>query len=377
MHIPIIKPYLDKEEEHAVIEVLRSGWLVQGRKVQEFESLFAQLQGAKYAFAVNSATSGLHLALIAVGIGEGDEVIVPAFSFPATANVVLMVKAKPVFVDIDLSTYNIDVNRIEPVINSNTRAIIPVHLFGLPADMDPIMELAHKYGLKVIEDAACAHMSEYKGCKVGTIGDVGVFSFHPRKPITTGEGGIVTTNDPKIAEDIRIRRNHGETISDIEREHRPLLYPDFDRLGFNYRMTDIQAAIGVEQLKKLPWIINKRRELANRYTERLMEHPFFVPPIEPPNHLHNYQSYVVLIKPDSPYSQDEITLKLQERGIMVRKGTYSLPHIKLYRSLYGFTEKDFPNSFYAEHHTLTLPLYPTMTTEEQDYVIDTLYELFK
>jgi len=377
MKIPIIKPYLGEKEERAVIEVLRSGWLVQGRKVQEFETLFAQLQGAKYAFAVNSATSGLHLALIAVGIKEGDEVIVPAFSFPATANVVLMVKAKPVFVDIDLSTYNIDVNRIEPVINSNTRAIIPVHLFGLPADMDPIMELAHKYGLKVIEDAACAHMSEYKGYKVGTVGDVGVFSFHPRKPITTGEGGIVTTNDPKIAEDIKIRRNHGETISDIEREYRPLLYPDFDRLGFNYRMTDIQAAIGVEQLKKLPWIVNKRRELANRYTERLMEHPFLVPPVEPPNYFHNYQSYVVLIKPDSPYSQDEVTLKLQERGIMVRKGTYSLPHVKLYRSLYGFTEKDFPNSFYAEHHTLTLPLYPTMTTEEQEYVIDTLYELFK
>ena len=156
MKIPIIKPYLDEKEERAIIEVLRSGWLVQGRKVQEFETLFTQLQDAKYAFAVNSATSGLHLALIAVGIKEGDEVIVPAFSFPATANVVLMVKAKPVFVDIDLSTYNIDVNRIEPVINSNTRAIIPVHLFGLPADMDPIMELAHKYGLKVIEDAACA-----------------------------------------------------------------------------------------------------------------------------------------------------------------------------------------------------------------------------
>jgi len=263
MIIPITKPYFTKNEVEAVKKVIESGWVVQGPKVKEFEEKFAKFVGAKYAIAVNSCTAALHLSLSASGIGPNDEVIVPAFTFIATANVVEYLGAKPVFVDIDPKTFNINPLKIEEKINKKTKAIIPVHLFGLSADMEPILKIARKYKLKVIEDAACGLGTLYKGKHVGTFGETGCFSFHPRKAISCGEGGMITTNSKKHNEILRSLRDHGASMSDLARHQKGLpMLPEYNLLGFNYRMSDIEAAILIEQMKKVNWILKERRKRA-------------------------------------------------------------------------------------------------------------------
>ena len=377
MKIPIAKPYFGIEEQQAILEPLKTGWVVQGPKVQEFEKMVARVTGVEHAIAVSSCTTGLHLALVGLGIGIGDEVIVPSFTYVATANAVEHAGATPVFCDIDLATFNIDVKQIESKITEKTKAIIPVHLFGLSADMNPIMKLAGEYGLKIIEDAACALATQYEGQAVGGIGDVGCFSFHPRKIVTTGEGGMLTTNDGNLAERLRALRTHGATISDLARHKKSgSLLPEFNLLGYNYRMTDMQGAIGVEQMKKLDWMIENRIRLSRRYDEMLRDVEWLKLPYVPPNSKHTYQSYVTLVVEDSPLSRNDIMQKLEDAGISTRQGTHAVHTLGYYKQKYGFQESDFPSSLKADRQSMALPLYPQMTDEEQDYVINNITDIF-
>ncbi len=370
MNIPITKPQFDQAEEQAVIEVLRSGWVSQGPKVAQFESALAGYTEASYAVATTSCTTALHLILAALGIGPGDEVLVPAFSFVATANVVEYQGAVPVFVDIDLRTFNIAVEKIEAKITPRTKAIIPVHLFGLSAEMDPILDLARRHGLAVIEDAACAVGSRYRGRHVGALGRAGAFSFHPRKVITTGEGGAVTTHDEALTERLRALRNHGAKLSDLDRHHADsFTLPEYDELGFNYRMTDLQAAVGLVQLSKVDKLIAQRQSLARRYTEALQDLPGLRTPWEPEGDTHTYQSYVLLVEEQARKSRDELALALGREGIAVRQGTHAVHCLGYYRRKYGLKEAECPNAWRADRWSLTLPLYPEMDHITQDRVI--------
>ncbi len=370
MNIPITKPQFDQAEEQAVIEVLRSGWISQGPKVAQFESALAEYTEARHAVATTSCTTALHLILAALGISPGDEVLVPAFTFVATANAVEYRGAIPVFVDIDLRTFNVDVGNIEAKITPRTRAIIPVHLFGLSAEMDPILALAGRHRLAVIEDAACAIGSRYRGRQVGALGIAGAFSFHPRKVITTGEGGAVTTDDEGLHERLRVLRNHGAKLSDLER-HRAdhFALPEYEELGFNYRMTDLQAAIGLVQLGKAHKLIAQRQSLARRYTEVLKGLPGLRTPYEPEGDTHTYQSYVLLVEEHARKSRDELAVALGREGIAVRQGTHAVHCLGYYRRKYGLKESDFPSAWRADRQSLTLPLYPEMDEATQGRVV--------
>jgi perosamine synthetase len=394
MKIPITRPYLDNKEKEAAAAVLESGWLVQGPRVAEFEKMISAYIGAKYACATSSCTTALHLALVAAGIGSGDEVVVPSFTFIATANAVEYTGAKPIFVDIDLNTFNIDVSKLEDYLikagkrGTRVRAVMPVHLFGLCVDMDALMQLAKQHNLHVIEDAACALGSFYKQKHAGTFGNVGCFSFHPRKPITTGEGGMVITNDSEITAKVQSLRDHGAAVSDLERHEKGgSVLPAYNVCGYNYRMTDIQGAIGVEQMKKFPWIISKRIEKALIYDEQLKGIDWLQTPKVPSGHIHACQSYVTLIR--DPKSQkltlekvDELNLlrnkimaKLEEKGISTRQGTHAVHTLDYYKQKYDLKDEDYMHSFAADRLSMALPLYPQMTDEEQDYVIEQIKSL--
>lgn len=396
MQIPIAKPYFGKEEEEAVARVLESGWVVQGRRVKEFEEMMCEFTEAKFAKASTSCTTSLHLALLALGIGREDEVLVPSFTFIASANAVEYTGARPVFVDIDLSTFNISPKKVEEYLEqakkrrTRVAAIIPVHLFGLTADMDPIMELAREHNLSVVEDAACALGSLYNSRHAGTFGDAGCFSFHPRKSITTGEGGMLITNNAEIDARVQSLRDHGAAISDLQRHEKgDSFLPDYDILGYNYRMTDIQAAVGVEQMKKLPWMLKSRIEIAEKYNEALKHMEWLQLPLAPKGYKHAYQSYVLLLRDPnlskpSPHSLEKlhdirntIMTKLNEKGIANRQGTSAVHRLNYYRRKYGLEDDDCPLSLQADYLTITLPLYPQMTEEEQGYVIDNLLKIVK
>lgn len=368
--IPITKPFFDEKEREAVRQVLDSGWVVQGPKVKEFEKLFASFTGAEYAVATTSCTTALHLSLAALGVKAGDEVIVPAFTFIATANVVEQLGAKPVFVDIDPLTFNINTALIEKAITEKTKAVIPVHLFGLSADMEPIIRLAKKYRLKIVEDAACGLGATYKNKHVGAFGAVGCFSFHPRKIITTGEGGIIITSDKNLADKLRSMRDHGAKISDLKREKDKIaLLSDYHHAGFNYRMTDIQAAVGIEQMKKLPGIIKQRQKQINLYNQ-LLGNVDFKLPIAPPDRRHGYQTYV--IQTNSQKTRNNLLTKLATIQIGARQGTHSVPHLAFYRNKYGYQTADFPASYTAEQTTLALPLYHSLTLANQKLICQTI-----
>ena len=271
MNIPIARTDLLENEINSALDPLKSGWLVQGPKVQEFEKKWSDFTSSHNSIAVTSCTTALHLSLAALGFGPGDEAIVPAFTWISTANVIEHLGGKVTFCDIDPITFNIDVNQLEDKISSKTKAILPVHLFGLSADMDPINEIAKRHNLWVIEDAACGFGATYKGNHVGTLGTTGCFSFHPRKAITTGEGGMVTTSDSALAEKIRCLRDHGATMSDLQRHHgaKPYLLADHPEAGYNQRMTDIQAVIGSTQMDRATKIVDERRELAKKFDSRV------------------------------------------------------------------------------------------------------------
>ncbi len=385
MKIPITKTVLGDEEVAAVEQPIRSGWVVQGPNVAKFESMFSAYTNSKHSVATTSCTTALHIALTAIGIEPDDEVIVPAFTWIATANVVEYMRAKPVFCDVDSKTFNIDVNKIEACITDKTKAIIPVHLFGLCADMDPILDIAKKHNLAVVEDAACSFAAYYKGKHSGLFGDYGCFSFHPRKAITTGEGGMITSQSDESDELCRILRDHGSQKSDLERHENKyaFLLASFNHLGYNFRMTDIQGAIGVEQMKKADSIQSRRAARAARYNELLREIPELRLPFSHEDYQHSYQSYVCFYKSDE-YRADNLAelheernkfmLKLEEAGISTRQGTHAVTNQNVYIKKYDLNPSDYPEALASEKLSICLPLYAEMTDEEQDYVVAKIKE---
>ncbi len=385
MNIPITKPFFGPEEMVAVQRPLGTGWVVQGPFVKRFEEKFSAFTGAGHSIAASSCTTALHMAVAALGLKPGDEVIVPAFTWVATANVVEYMGARPVFCDIDLQTYNIDPDLVESLIGSRTVGIIPVHLFGLCADMKSLTEIANRNGLWVVEDAACAFGAWVDDKHAGTIGDFGCFSFHPRKSITTGEGGMITTDRVDHANLCRALRDHGASKSDLARHHESGLFllSEYNHLGYNYRMTDLQGALGCAQMDRADWILQRRGELAARYGGLLRDLPWLAPPAVTGNRVHAYQAYVTLFQPDEPSPPNAARLHqrrnrlmgwLESKGVATRQGTHAPVTLGYYVTKYNLQEEDFPNAVLAERLTLALPLFPQMTDDEQDFVIDALRE---
>lgn len=373
--IPIAKPYFTEDEERAVVEVLRSGWVVQGPRVMEFERRVAGHVGAQYALATSNCTTALHLSLLALGIGadpeRADEVLVPSLSFIATANSILHAGARPVFVDVDPRTYNIDPTLLEAKITPRTRAIMPVHQIGLAADLDAIHQVARRHDLTVLEDAATIIGGEYKGRKIGTHSRAVCFSFHPRKAITTGEGGMVTTNDPEVAQRIEMLRSHGANLSDYARHGaKQVLFEEYPVLGYNFRLTDIQGAIGVEQMKKLEWILERRVALGRHFNEAFAGIDFIETPYEPPYARHTFQSYCVRILRHSPKTRDQIMQELQAAGIATRRGVMAAHLEPFYVNTFG--RVSLPVTEEATRNTLVLPLYAQMTEQEVETVISSV-----
>lgn len=372
--IPITKPYFDEAEERAAALSIRSGWVVQGPRVMEFEKMVADLVGAKYALATSNCTTALHMSLLALGIGEGDEVLAPSYSFIATANSILHAGATPVFVDIDARTYNMDPALLEEKITPRTKAIMPVHQIGLAADLDAIYAVANKHNLMVVEDAATIIGGDYKGKKIGAHSPAVCFSFHPRKAITTGEGGMVTTNDPKVAEQVEMLRSHGANVSDYARHGAgKVIIEEYPILGYNFRMTDIQGAIGVEQMKKLDRILQRRVELGERYNAAFSDLDFIETPYEPPYAKHTYQSYCLRVAHNSPKTRDEIMSEMQAAGIATRRGVMASHLEPFYVNKYG--RVSLPVTEASTHDTVLLPIYAQMTEQEQDTVIKTLRKI--
>lgn len=381
--IPITRAVFDEAEAAAVAEVLRSGWVVQGPRVAAFEAGFRAFTGLPDAVACTSCTTALHLALLCEGIGPGDEVIVPSFTWVATANAVLYCGATPVLADIDLDTFNLTPEEIGRRVTERTRAVLPVHLFGLAADMDGIMAVAREHGLAVVEDAACALGSLWRGRHVGGFGGGGAFSFHPRKAITTGEGGMYTTADAAKAQLARSLRDHGARKSDFARHGNPgaALLPVFDVVGYNYRMTDLQGAVGVAQLAKLPVILDQRIALAKRYDTLLADLPGLKTPSEPDGCRHAYQSYVCRLDVrelseasirSANARRNAVMAALEGEGIATRQGTHAVHALAYYRRTFGFSEMDFPNAWAADQLSLTLPLFAGMEEADQDRVVQRL-----
>ncbi len=358
--IPLIRPDIRQEDLNAVNEVLLSGMLVQGKNVQTFETRIADYIGVKNAIAVTNGTATLHLSLVALGIGPGDEVLVPAFSYVATANVVELVGATPVFVDVVLPDCNIDVEKIEASITKKTKAILPVHEFGLACNIREVINIAKKYSLYVIEDAACALGSKHDGQPVGSFGIAGSFSFHPRKSITAGEGGLITTNDDDLAAQLRLLRNHGQTS--IQNKM------DFALAGYNCRLTDFQAALLNSQFNRFDEIISAKEIIAQKYFQALSDNKNITLPTYPGNKLHTWQTFHIILA--GHLNRDNIISKLAESKIGVNYGAQCIPFMQFYKEKYKLDCSElFPCALQAFQFGLALPIYPGLLEKEVDYVI--------
>jgi dTDP-4-amino-4,6-dideoxygalactose transaminase len=371
MQVPFARPYFRGDEGAAVAEAIASGWVSQGPRVREFEAAFAERVGAPHAVATTSCTSALHLALYGLGVRPGDEVIVPSLSFIATANAVWQCGATPVFADVERDTYNIDPQAVERAITPRTKLIMPVHQIGLPADMDPLMEIAERHGIGILEDAACAIGATYKGRQIGAVGPIACFSLHPRKVITTGEGGMITLHDAELAEHLRHLRQHAMSVSDLARHNTDkVVIESYPERGFNYRMTDMQAALGLCQLEILEEVLERRRELAERYNAALAHVPYIETPYEPPYATRTWQSYCVRVGARSPLSRTALMQALLDDGVVTRKGVMAIHEEQAYAGQYaGLAETET-----AAAEAMMLPLFPGLTFEQQDYVIDRLAE---
>lgn len=375
-NIPISLPVTGEEEWEAVKEPLMSGWLTAGPKVREFEGMFGERHQVKHAVAVTSATTALHLAMVALEVGPGDEVIVPAFTWVSTANVVEYQGATVVFVDIDPKTFNLDVEDLKSKITPNTKAIIPVHLFGLCADIRAIKEVAPN--IPLVEDAACAAGASLDGIPAGALGDIGCFSFHPRKSITCGEGGMITSNKDKYGEHMAMLRNHGASVSEEQRHHgpKPFILPDFDLVGYNYRMTDLQGAVACVQMKKLDTFIAERAKWAAYYIEKLADLDWLQLPVYEDRFGHGWQSFVTLVdESKAPCTRNEMMEKLQEFGISTRPGTHAVHMLGFYKEKYGIAADDFPGAKLANNCSMAIPLHNRMTAEDFEYVVECMHKL--
>ena len=373
MSIPITKPALGEEEARAPFDSIKSGWVTQGPKVAEFEKAVAAYVGARHGVATTSCTTGLHLALASLGVGPGDEVIVPSFTFIASANAILYTGATVVFCEIDPRTYNADPADIEKRITKRTKAIMPVDQIGLPCDIGAINEVAKRHGVDVVEDAAPAIGGAYKGRKVGSNAHQTVFSFHPRKVITTGEGGMITTDDDALADKARKLRAHAMSVSDLDRHKadRPII-EEYHELGFNYRMTDIQASIGLVQIRRLDELLRIRVEKAKRYDRELGRIGGLAVPSVPPYATHTYQSYCLRLTKDARVERDELMARLLRRGIATRRGVMASHLEQVYRDRVGRVA--LPVTEDASRTTMLIPLFAAMTDDEQTYVIESLRE---
>ncbi len=373
------KPILSQDEIDEVVDTLKSGWLGTGAKTKRFERDFANYIGSKYAIAVNSCTAALHLAMLGLGIGEGDEVIVPALTFCATSNTVLHAGATPVLVDVDRKTFNIDVRKIEGKITEKTKAIIPVHMAGRSCQMDEIKAIAKKYNLFVIEDAAHAIESVYQNQKIGNIGDLGCFSFYVTKNITTAEGGMLTTNDENLAEKLSILSLHGmdkdawKRFSSDGYKHYDVIYS-----GYKYNMTDIAASLGIHQLKKVNEMLKRREEIWSIYDEELKNLPLILPQKMSQEGIHARHLYQILIDDTkTKMTRDEVLQKMTDLNIGTGVHYRALHLYKFYREKFGFRENDFENAFYVSNRILSIPLTPYLTDKDVFDVINALKIIFE
>lgn len=348
-----------------VRDVLRSGNLVQGPRVAELESVLQDFLGTSSAIAVSSGTAALHLALVALGVGQGDEVIVPAFTYPATANVVELVGAKSVIVDISLKDCCIDVAAIEAKITKRTKAIIPVHEFGMPCDLHALMNMASRHGIPVVEDAACAFGSEFSGKKVGTFGVVGCFSLHPRKAITTGEGGLIVTDSPELAQTLRELRSHGMVASHGRY--------DFVRPGFNYRLTEFQAVLGLGQMQEFESSLARRLEIADTFDRELSSVGWLELPTRLPDRKSVFQSYHVVC--NERVDRRSVIDLLRAQGIESNLGAHALAHLTYFKQKYDLKKMDFPNASRAYTQGLVLPIGPHMDQEDVSHVLSSIKAL--
>jgi len=357
----VAKPYITKKEEQSILQVLRSGNLSLGPKYREFEKRFAKKTSVRYACTVSSGTAGLHLAMLACGISSGDEVITTPFSFVASANSILYVGARPVFVDIDPITYNIDPLKIEEKITKKTKAILVVHIFGQSCDMDPILRLAKKYKLLIIEDACESIEATYKGKRVGTFGKVAVFAFYPNKQMTTGEGGMIVTNNRKIYEVCDSLRNQGRSKDDQWLDHQ--------YLGYNYRLNEMSAALGIIQLEKLDYMIKQRRKIAGWYNKALKSYADIVqiPDIAPEN-THTWFVYVIKIK-DKKVNRNNLIINLKKAGVNTKPYLPSIHLFNFYKRMFKYKKGDFPIAEEVSSYSLALPMYIGLTEEDCKIII--------
>ncbi len=374
--IPIAKPYLTNAEADEASRVVLSGWVAQGPKVKEFEEKFAEYTGARYAVAISNCTAALHLSMIVSEIGAGDEVICPSMSYIATANSIRYTGATPVFAEVDPVNFNLDPADAESKITSRTKAIMIAHQIGMPADIDAFNEICARHNIKLIEDAACASGSSYKGKKIGSHSELVCFSFHPRKVITTGEGGMITTSNEKLRDRLKLLRQHAMASSSIDRHNTSsALSEDHVELGYNYRMTDIQAAVGIVQLSRLDEIVMERRNIAANFIRNLSDIKWLMMPEEKEGFFTNYQSFAVRVHNDSPVSRDELMLRLGEKGISTRRGVMTAHRETAYKDLYS--KLSLPVSESASDNSLMLPIFVPMLKDDIGKIIERVRGIFR
>lgn len=402
-NIPVMIPYIGKEEIDMIAETVKSGWVAQGPKVAEFEKLVCEHEEKKYGVATSSCTTSLHLALVALGIKEGDDVIVPSFTFVATPNSVMYTGAEPIFVDVNTNTYNMNVeslkNKIKTgyknvngeLININTnnvlKAILVVNEFGLCAELEEIKRIADENNLILVEDSACAFGAKIGDKFEGSFSKISCLSFHPRKSITTGEGGMALTNDEKLYNTMKKLRSHGASVSEVNRHlNKGYLLPEFNELGYNYRMTDLSGAMGVAQMEKFEDITAKRREIAKKYDEKLEKVEFIKTPYVPEGYYHTYQSYVCMLDykilglndiEEGYKFRNDLMEYLENNGVATRVGTHATHMLGFYKKRNNFNDTDLMGAYECDKLSITLPLYYTLTDEDQDYVISKLIEAKK
>lgn len=371
--IPIAKPFLDKDDAQAAYDTILTGWITQGPRVAEFEEKFANYVGSKYAVAVSNCTTALHLCMIVADIKAGDEVICPSMSYIATANSVQYVGAKPIFAEVN-QHYNLDIEDVKRKITSKTKAILLVHQIGMPADIDSFRILCDEKKLILIEDAACAIGSSYKGAKIGSHSDLVCFSFHPRKIVSTGDGGMITTSNEAFANRMKLLRQHGMSVNDRVRHlSTKVIMEDHLEVGYNYRLTDIQAAVGIKQLEKLELILSERSKIANFYIENLKEISTIILPKEDEGYKTNWQSFSVYLKDNCPIKRDDLMQLLLEKGIASRRGIMTSHRETAYKNI-GETY-NLPISENLADNSIILPLYYPMEQKDIEYVVQTFKEL--